>query len=332
MEWRLIIDERPRSGAENMAVDRLLMETVRAGGRPSLRFYRWAPPCLSLGRNQPFPGADVAAAAAARGIDLVRRPTGGQAVYHDREVTYSVAAPIAAIGSPRTAYRTINLALIAGLRRLGAPAEVAPEQGAVRRSGKGPERAPRQVAGPVPEQGPERHQRAGARGARATGVGPPAGSAARAPEWSVPCFAVAAPGEVVAGGRKLVGSAQRREGAVLLQHGSVLLEDDQGLAAALLGGGAADGGTAALPVRTVGAAAGDGAASSSYPAAASGVTSLDALLGAPPAWDAVVAALAAGFEEVLGVRLVPGALLADEASRIAAEAERFRSREWILRR
>src|SRR5690606_22973046 len=242
---------------------------------------------------------------------------------------YSVAAPIAAIGSPRTAYRTINLALIAGLRRLGAPAEVAPEQGAVRRSGKGPERAPRQVAGPVPEQGPERHQRAGARGARATGVGPPAGSAARAPEWSVPCFAVAAPGEVVAGGRKLAGSAPRREAAVLPQHGWVLLEDAQGLAAAPLGGGAAAGGGAALPlrVRTVGAAAGDAAASSSYPAAASGVTSLDAVLGAPPAWDAVVAALAAGFEEVLGVRLVPGALLADEASRIAAEAERFRSRE-----
>lgn len=127
MRWRLLIDERPRTGAENMAVDQALLESVQAGGRPALRLYRWDPPCLSLGRNQPVPGPEVAAAASARRVHLVRRPTGGMAVYHDRELTYAVAVPVGVVGSPRETYRAINRALVAGLRRLGVPAGVVPE-------------------------------------------------------------------------------------------------------------------------------------------------------------------------------------------------------------
>lgn len=106
-----------------MALDEALAASVRAGGPPALRFYRWSPPCLSLGRNQPADGYDRAALRA-RGIDVVRRPTGGRAVLHHRELTYSVAVRDGALGAPRDAYRAVNRALVAGLARLGVAAEL----------------------------------------------------------------------------------------------------------------------------------------------------------------------------------------------------------------
>src|SRR5690606_40418235 len=100
MRWHLIVDGRPRAGAENMAVDQALLERVQAGGRPALRLYRWDPPCLSLGRNQPAPGPDVATAAASRGIHVGGRLIGGKAVDHDREAKDAVAVPVGAPGTP----------------------------------------------------------------------------------------------------------------------------------------------------------------------------------------------------------------------------------------
>jgi len=122
--WRLIVDEA-RPGATNMAIDEALFESVQAGGRPVLRLYHWEPPCLSLGRNQ-VADRSIAARVAARGAQLVRRPTGGLAVYHDREVTYAVIGPVALLGRPRDAYARINRALVAAIRALGAPAALAP--------------------------------------------------------------------------------------------------------------------------------------------------------------------------------------------------------------
>ena len=78
MDWRLIV-HGPADGASNMAIDEALFQGVQAGGRPVLRLYRWNPSCLSLGRNQPALGALDPRTAAARGIDIVRRPTGGLA-------------------------------------------------------------------------------------------------------------------------------------------------------------------------------------------------------------------------------------------------------------
>ncbi|HEV2149493.1 MAG TPA: hypothetical protein VGR37_18985, partial [Longimicrobiaceae bacterium] len=101
-----------------MAVDAALAESVRQGGLPVLRFYRWDPPCLSLGRNQPAAGRYDLDALRARGVDVVRRPTGGRAVLHDRELTYSVAVADGALGGPRECYAAVNRALVAGLRRL----------------------------------------------------------------------------------------------------------------------------------------------------------------------------------------------------------------------
>jgi len=77
-----------------MAVDVALLERADRMGEAFLRLYRFDPPCLSLGRNEAAGGYDRAAIAR-RGVDVVRRPTGGAAVWHEHELTYAVAAPIA---------------------------------------------------------------------------------------------------------------------------------------------------------------------------------------------------------------------------------------------
>lgn len=108
-----------------MAVDHALLESVRRGGAPVLRLYRWQPACLSFGRNQHARDSYDPDAIAAQGVDVVRRPTGGLAVLHDQELTYCVLAPLEPLRGPRNAYHAINAALVAALRILGLPAELA---------------------------------------------------------------------------------------------------------------------------------------------------------------------------------------------------------------
>jgi lipoate-protein ligase A len=122
--WRCIIDA-PRDGAANMAMDQALLEGVQAECRPVLRLYRWQPGCLSLGRNQTARGVYDATRTGIAGTDIVRRPTGGLAVWHHHELTYAAIAPASTFGRPRTAYHSINRALAAGLARLGAPVAIA---------------------------------------------------------------------------------------------------------------------------------------------------------------------------------------------------------------
>jgi lipoyl(octanoyl) transferase len=127
-DWRLLIDP-PASGAWNMAVDEALLEGVAAGRSPStLRFYTWSPACLSLGYFQSFDVVDVDGCRA-RGVDIVRRPTGGRAILHDNELTYSVTLPASVLGHDAgivPSYHRLSLALQAGLQDLGVPATLAP--------------------------------------------------------------------------------------------------------------------------------------------------------------------------------------------------------------
>jgi lipoate-protein ligase A len=127
--WRLIVDTDMRIGAENMALDEAIMAAVAAGDSPpTLRFYQWAPPCLSLGKRQPLDGVDLAACSA-DGVDLVRRATGGWAILHTDELTYSVALrpdDPRVSGAILDTYRTLSQGLIAGLRLLGADAAMNP--------------------------------------------------------------------------------------------------------------------------------------------------------------------------------------------------------------
>ncbi len=134
--WRLIIEDSPRSGAANMAVDESIAEAA-AGGEvpPTLRFYRWQSPTVSLGRFQKIADIDEARVAE-QGYDLVRRATGGRAILHVDELTYSVAGPIAEphmSGGVMDAYMRFSDALLSGLTSLGLRAENA---GARARAGR----------------------------------------------------------------------------------------------------------------------------------------------------------------------------------------------------
>ena len=85
--WRLIVEPEPRTGAWNMALDEAIQDAVAAGeAPPTLRFYQWAPPALSLGKRQPLDGVDFARCQR-DGVDVVRRPTGGLAILHTDELT-----------------------------------------------------------------------------------------------------------------------------------------------------------------------------------------------------------------------------------------------------
>ncbi len=115
------------SGAENMAADEALLDRVLRSGGAFLRLYQWDPPALSIGRNQPIDGIP-------QNVSVVRRPTGGKAVWHEHEVTYAVAAPIGLFGSLRNAYCEIHSRLAAALRSLGVDATLAPYKPTVRPS------------------------------------------------------------------------------------------------------------------------------------------------------------------------------------------------------
>lgn len=124
--WRLLITSA-RQGAWNMAVDEAILEAVGKGDSlPTLRLYAWEPPCLSLGYAQPFSDVDLSRLEA-WGWEVVRRPTGGRAVLHTDELTYSVIAPphdpIVA-GSLLESYNRIAAALVYAVRSLGLAVEV----------------------------------------------------------------------------------------------------------------------------------------------------------------------------------------------------------------
>lgn len=124
--WRLL-DTGYRSAAENMAIDEALQ---RAHGRgevpPTLRFYGWDPPAVSIGYFQSMSGEVDLAACRERGYGYVRRPTGGRAIFHHVELTYSVVIREDLLpGTVLETYQVLAAGLLSGLRALGAPAEMA---------------------------------------------------------------------------------------------------------------------------------------------------------------------------------------------------------------
>jgi len=116
--WRLLLSPAS-TGADNMALDEALMDRARETGEWVLRVYAWSAPTISLGRNQSARGRYDLDQVAHRGVAVVRRPTGGRAILHDREITYSVTAPAASAGDLATSYRRINALLLDALGQLG---------------------------------------------------------------------------------------------------------------------------------------------------------------------------------------------------------------------
>ena len=182
---------------ENMRRDEALLASLEAAGdggsEAVLRLFSFAPHGITLGRSQQPSEALHLDRCRADSVPWAVRPTGGRAIFHAEEWTYSLAASIADPdwgGSLAQAYERAGALLLRSLLRLGVPAALLP------RSGR---RGPGEACG------------AGA-------AGHVTGRAAAAA-----CFASAARHEIVLGGRKLVGSAQRRGARALLQQGSVLL-------------------------------------------------------------------------------------------------------------
>jgi len=124
LPWRLLTSP-PLGGPENMALDEALMARARRTGETVLRVYAWSAPTLSLGRNQRAIGVYRETALAERRIEVVRRPTGGRALLHHREITYSVTAPCEESGALLTEYGRINALLTSALGELGVPVVVA---------------------------------------------------------------------------------------------------------------------------------------------------------------------------------------------------------------
>ena len=172
---------------DNMERDRALLRAAESGAPAVLRLFQFAPPGITIGVHQRVEDELDLMRIEAEGIRWARRPTGGRAILHVEEWTYSLATPIADPdwgGSRDDAYRRVSRLLVASLVRLGVPAEFA----SARDEGVGRGPGPRRSGGAAP-----------------------------------PCFASTARHEVVLQGRKLVGSAQRRTATALLQQGSLLL-------------------------------------------------------------------------------------------------------------
>lgn len=269
-----LLHDGPQTGARNMAIDEALMGSAREGS-VILRFYAWEPGALSFGRNQTAAGRYDAESAAVRSVDIVRRPTGGRAVFHHRELTYSVTAPAQLWGSLHDAYCRINQALAAGLQALGAPVVCAGDR--VTASVSGTDHSP--IPGPT----------------------------ARA------CFRDPLPGEVTANGRKLVGSAQWRDGGALLQHGSILLVNEQGVTEELRVGADTQGSAARSDAHT-------------------GAIGLADILADVPPIDILVAALTTGFESELDTETCASTLSAAETRAADRLTTRYTDPSWTWRR
>ena len=124
--WRLLYTP-PSNGAWNMAVDESILEHIHRGeSQPTLRLYAWDPPCLSLGRAQSFADVDMQRVKA-NGWEVVRRATGGRAILHTDELTYSVTGsaeePVLA-GGILESYNRLAQALLFAVRELGLPVEM----------------------------------------------------------------------------------------------------------------------------------------------------------------------------------------------------------------
>jgi lipoate-protein ligase A len=127
--WHFWLDQAPKPGYLNMAIDSALLALAERDGVGFLRVYRWAPACISFGRHEPALCRYDRARIDALGADAVRRPTGGRAVWHDAELTYAVAAPLGVLGSLQQSCGRIHAMLTDALRLLGVHAVAAPTPG-----------------------------------------------------------------------------------------------------------------------------------------------------------------------------------------------------------
>ena len=272
-QMRCILESDFRGGAWNMAVDCAIADAVAGGEQPpTLRLYGWNPFCLSLGYGQRAREANRPALKA-RGWDLLRRPTGGKAILHGDELTYSLCLPLdhpLACGDLVESYRRISIGLLRALECLGLSASAGPRQdNASARS---------RAAGPV-------------------------------------CFELPSHYEVMAAGRKLIGSAQMRRRSLMLQHGTLPLSGDVARICDVLEF-ATDAEREARKLRLRERA-----------------ITLAQALGWAPTWTEAAEAVEQGFSEAFDITFVRGRLSDCEAANATAyQADRFGNPQWTDKR
>lgn len=240
----------------NMAIDEAISIAFSEGKvPPTLRLYRWSIPSLSIGSFQKLE-PDWFDFLAAKSIPFVRRMTGGRALLHDQELTYSVVSstrdPLFSEGIKGTFYTLAN-GLLSGLRHLGVEAEI---------------------------HSPAREERV------------------NRPRQPL-CFASTSWYEITAGGKKLIGSAQRRWVSHFLQHGSLILKKSKIEGLFLSGNQIA----------------------------------LSDLLPDLPQTERMEEAFTKGFETALPISLNPGSLTEKEIEGVGALIkEKYGTEAWNLRR
>src|SRR3989442_1485522 len=288
-----------------MAIDEAVWLRRRAGASsPTIRFFAWAPPTVSLGYGQPLHRPLDIAPCPRPGARLFRRPTGGGAVFPHRP------PPEAPFNGVRAAHG------IAACRRLGVGLVRRPTGGsAIYHDGPERELTYSVVAAADDIGGGARdllHSyqwigRALAAGLRALGAPVEMVGVAR-DERATPAFCFARTGscEIELHGKKLVGRAQRRYGRTFLQHGSVLLGVDAPRLGAIFP-------TTPDPLATL--------------------TTLEAALGHRPKFDDVAAALASAFEGEHGLDLRPEGLTASETAAVERLVrEKYATDVWLTGR
>ncbi|HQZ68373.1 MAG TPA: biotin/lipoate A/B protein ligase family protein [Planctomycetaceae bacterium] len=184
-EVEVIVDETPQSGLFNMSMDAALLQLAMERERSTVRIYQWTEPTVTLGY---FQGSGDSVESAFAGLPVVRRLSGGGAILHDQEITYSLVLPAShpARQDPSSVYEMVHRAIIELLCNTGFPCQLRSE-----------------------------YDEAGSLQSKT--------ATAQTPEPFL-CFLRKNPNDIVSqSGHKVVGSAQRRRKGVTLQHGSVLL-------------------------------------------------------------------------------------------------------------
>ncbi len=252
-EWRLLLTG-DMSAFDNMALDEAVLRCVVAGTSPStLRFYGWKPSAVSIGYFQGVEQEVDLDVCRAQGVDVIRRLTGGGAVFHEHgsEITYSLAVKDDYPGIPKKvldSYALLCGGLVAGFRRLGLDAEFKPIN------------------------------------------------------------------DILVNGKKISGNAQTRRFGGILQHGTLLCDVNPHLMFSLL----------KVPNEKI--------RDKLIAGVEERVTSIRRELGTVDK-DAVIAAMCAGFAEVLNIRLSPGTVSDEERTLLTrVKEERYANPTWTYKR
>jgi lipoate-protein ligase A len=244
-DWRFI-DTGVNNGFFNMAIDESMLDAhLRDLVPPTLRVYRWSPPALSLGYFQSLEKDVSQEKCSELGIDVVRRLTGGRAVFHHNELTYSIVTS-EKYGLPEAveqSYKFLCEGLVAAYRTLGLEVSLVSQDRGIS---------------------------------------------------SAACFTNAGSADLTFQGRKIAGSAQRRKGDTILQHGSLPISLDPQLFSSILKFPSASVRDRVLTAFT------------------EKVTSISEVLGNPIGWQELKEALFEGFQQALNINFYVDTLTPEE--------------------